>query len=529
MKIKTLFIVILTALAAVSIYSFTKSSADSQPQAAESHATAGGHTAGDPHAEGDHHEEEAKPALEIADLRTARAVAGEGWTAVVATGRVAIPPDRLVKVGPRIEGKVVSVYGTVGDPVARGQTLAVISSVELAEARARYRQALGRLNATRDNYAREARIVRLGAVSVRPVEEARTESLSVQGEIADAQSEILQARSELVREESELAQCQSRLQRARELYSEQIVSRQDLESAEAEYRRDAASVESAKLKVSQAQSRVEKARAKMEITRQYLGREEKIHRGGLLDRRAMQTAKAEIASARLEAQAAADRIRVLGANPSGSGDTIVVTSPIAGRILTRDTNIGAMVTPSDVLFAVADQSRVWVEADVYEKDLAKIRAGQSAEIRAEAYPEKVFRGKVETVSDTLSLESRTAKVRCAVDNARGLLKGEMFARVSLVTGRRGRTVLVPKEAVLDDGGSKIVMAPCTDCAEDKGTGKSSCGSFDRVVVKVGPAQGNWIEILSGLKPDNEVVTTGAYQIKAALGSGKLEAGCADGH
>lgn len=464
--------------------------------------------------------------LKIAGLRVEPAIAGEGWDTIVVTGKVTVPTDRLVKISPRIEGKVVMARGTVGDSVRRGQTLAVISSVALAEARAEYRQAVGKLTAARNNYDRELRIAKLGAVSVRPVEEARSEKLASQGELSDAKSELAQAQSELTRVESELAHCKARLERARELYADKIVSKQDLESAEAEYKRDSAAVEAAKSKISQSESRIGKAASKLEISGQYLSREEKIYKGRVLDMRALQTANSEIAAAKVEVQAASDKIRVLGAGSSGSGDTISITSPIDGRIISRQTNVGEMASPAGALFTVANLSRVWIEADIYEKDLARVRKGQTAEIVVDAYPGKVFTGRVDSISDMLSPESRTAKVRCVVANSEGLLRGEMFARVTLLTTKRGNVALVSRDAVLDDAGKKVIFTPCMECPQDKKAGTNACGAYDKFPVTVGSVRGDRVEILSGITPRTLVVTTGAYQLKTAIGSGKLEAGCA---
>ena len=473
----------------------------------------------------DAHDEHA--GIDISGLDTAPAVAGEGWDVTVVTGKVSVPPDRLVKISPRIAGKVVSARGTVGDTVKRGQVLASISSVELAEARSAYRQAGARLEAAKRNYEQEQQIVKLGAVSVRPVEEARAEALESQGDLADAKSELSQAQSDLTQAETELVKCEAGLERARELYADQIVSKQDVETAEAEFKRDKSAVDSAESKVRQAKTRIENAKARADIAKQYLAREEKIFEGKVSDTRALQRARAQLSSAEIEVRAAADRIRVLGASPQGSGETVAVTSPIAGRIVSRQTNVGEMATPSDALFTVANLSEVWIEADVYEKDLSKIRAGQTAEIRVGAYPDRVFTGKIDWIGDILSPKSRTAKARCVVSNSQGLLRGEMFATVSVVTGKRGKTVLVPKQAVLDDAGKKIVFTPCTDCEEDQEPGKSACGSFDKLEVETGPIRGDRIEIVSGLGPGVEVVTSGAHQLKTALGAGKLEAGCAD--
>ena len=365
----------------------------------------------------------------------------------------------------------------------------------------------------------------LGGGSVRPLEEARSESLSAQGELSDAKGDLAQAKSELVRAESEVTQCKARLQRAKDLYAEEIVSKQDLETADAEYKRDVASVDAVKSKISQAEARVEKAQLKQDVAKQYLAREERLYKSKTLDTRALQTVNAEISAAQAEVQSAADRIRVLGADPSGSGDTIAVACPIAGRIVSRHTNVGEVASPADALFIVADLSRVWIEADVYEKDLASVRKGQVAEVHVDAYPAKTFTGVVSSIGDMLSSDSRTAKVRCVVNNSGGLLRGEMFAKIALLTARQGRTVLVPKDAILDDAGGKIAYTPCMECPEDKKANTNACGAYDKLTCRVGRVRGNDIEVTSGIAPGTLVVTKGAYQLKSALGSGKLEAGC----
>lgn len=464
-------------------------------------------------------------AVQIPGIKTAVATTGQGWDTLVLTGKISVPSDKLVQISPRIEGKVTAAYPKVGDTVRQGQVLAVISSVALAEARATHRQALARLDAVRKELTRELQAANLGANSARPLEEARAESLDAQGALADSKSELVQARSELAKSESELAQCKARLDRARELFADQIVSRQDVETAETEFKMDTAAVDSARSKTTQAETRIEKAKSRSDIARQYLAREEKVYKGKVVDARAVQSAKSAVVAARTDVEAAADRIRVLGANPGGSGEAVTVTCPISGRVVSRHINIGEMASPASVLFTVANLSQVWAEADVYEKDLAKVRKGQLAEIRVDAYPDRVFAGKVDSVGDMLSAESRTAKVRCVVGNSQGMLKGEMFAKVSLITARRGSTVLIPKEAVLDDAGGKIIFTPCMECPEDVKAGTNACGAYDKFPVETGSVQGSQIEVLKGLEPGTRVVTVGHYQIKAAIGSGKLEAGC----
>ena len=116
MKAKTLIMILVASLVSAGLTYTLMSKSTSAPIAA-GHAE--GEEAGAPEAAG----------VKIAGLQTAVAVAGEGWDAISATGKVTVPPDRMVKITPRIAGKVVSAHGTVGDVVGRGQVLAVISSV----------------------------------------------------------------------------------------------------------------------------------------------------------------------------------------------------------------------------------------------------------------------------------------------------------------------------------------------------------------------------------------------------------------
>jgi len=513
MKRSTVIILAVIIVAAVAAYRIS-SSVSKRPI-----------TAAPAHTDEAHHEDEH---AEIEGLKLEPAVAGDSWDIVSATGKVGPNMNNVIKVSPRIAGKVVSIKVNVGDNVARGQTLAVISSVELAAARAEYRQAAARLKAAEQAYDNQVRLAKLGAFSNRPVEEARSEHIEAQGELAQAKSELAQSQSELVRAESELVKCEAKLERAKDLYKDQIISKQDLEEAESEYRRDLADVEVAKSKIRQAKSKIEQLEARADIAFRYLDREQKIQKNNLLSTKELQAAKAQVTEARLQLQATADAIRVLGASPGGSGDTLTVTSPISGRVVERNTSLGEMVDPSGTLFTVMNLSDVWVEANVYEKDLDKVKTGQTAEIRVNGSPDKVYTGKVAHVSDVLDPETRTAKVRCAVSNADGALKPEMFASVNIITGSRSGAVLIPKQAVLDDAGKKIVFVACSDCPEDKAPG-GGCGEYDRLEVEAGPVHGGKIEILRGLNPGQEVVVEGQYQLKTSLGSGELHAGCADGH
>ncbi|MHB1455531.1 MAG: efflux RND transporter periplasmic adaptor subunit [Armatimonadota bacterium] len=521
MKKTAIMVIIAMIITAAITYSITRRPLPVNT-AVETHAEADSH-ANEP--EGAHSDEEST-APKI-DVKTEFALAGDSWDTIAATGKVGPNVNKVVKVSPRISGKVVRIYSNIGDMVRGGQTIATISSIELAEARALYRQAAAKVKAAESAYNQQVQLAKLGAFSKRPVEEASAQYSSSQGDLSEAKGELAQNKSELVRAESELAQCIARLDRAKELYKDQIVSRHDLETAEAEFRRDSADVETIKAKIKQDEDMIRHAEAQVEISKTYLTREEKVQNSNLLTSRELQSAKSELTMARIELRAASDNIKVLGASPSGSGEMISITSPISGKIIERAINIGEMADPSSILFTVMNLSDVWIEANVYEKDLSRIKKGQVAQIKVNTYPDRVFSGKITHISDTLDSESGTARIRCAVSNPMGLLKPAMFATVNIITAKRRGAVLIAKAAILDEAGKKIIFIPCMDCEEDVKAKKSICGAYDKREVKTGSVHGDRIEVLSGINPGEEVVTTGAFQLKTAYGSGTLEAGCSD--
>ena len=108
-----------------------------------------------------------------------------------------------------------------------------------------------------------------------------------------------------------------------------------------------------------------------------------------------------------------------------------------------------MVEPGDELFALADTGTVWVEADLFERDLGRVRTGQRAEVRFTTEPDRTWSAVVQSVGDLMDEATRTARVRLALANPGGRLRSGMFAHVTLLTARRGSAVLVARRAVLD--------------------------------------------------------------------------------
>ncbi len=204
------------------------------------------------------------------------------------------------------------------------------------------------------------------------------------------------------------------------------------------------------------------------------------------------------------------RLRRFGiADNSPSGTYLTpLKAPFAGVVTKALASSGDVVDAGRDLFTVADLSRVWVQAEVYEKDLGRIRVGQSASITVDTYPQP-FDGKVAYISDVLDPQTRTARVRCEVANHDLRLKTDMFANVDLPTKLSKQAIAVPVSAIQSVEGKNVVFI------------RRSQTQFEMRVVEKGVTVNNQTEIVSGLKPGEPVVTQGAFHLKSILAGGEL--------
>lgn len=142
------------------------------------------------------------------------------------------------------------------------------------------------------------------------------------------------------------------------------------------------------------------------------------------------------------ANLAREKIRLLGIDDTeidailragDGGYRVVVRSPSNGFVIQKAVQQGSTITAGQMLFEVADTSTVWIEADIYERDLALLAVGQEVEATVEAYPDRVFKGRVSLIYPELNASTRTNRVRFEVDNADRLLRARMYATVKLTT------------------------------------------------------------------------------------------------
>ncbi len=272
--------------------------------------------------------------------------------------------------------------------------------------------------------------------------------------------------------------------------------------------------------VGQAKSEYFKALADHELARSSLEREKRLFDRGAGAGKNLQAAEAELKVAQAGLEAAEKKLHVLGfteaqvaaaASNHEVDPLISLFAPIAGKVVDDRLVLGAMVDQTTEILTVLDPRVLRVDADIYERDIAKVRTGQRVEVTVPSYPELVFVGTIRYVGDVLKEDTRTVTVRTEVDNEGLKLKPGMFASLRIVHGEEARVLAVPEEAVLDDGDRKMVFL-------------SRDGAFVPRVVVTGPKIDGHVSVLEGLAEGDEVVTAGGYQLKSKLYDDVLKSG-----
>ena len=185
-------------------------------------------------------------------------------------------------------------------------------------------------------------------------------------------------------------------------------------------------------------------------------------------------------------------------------------SPANGVVLEKNAVQGARFMPGEAVYRIADLAKVWVIADIFERDLARVRVGQPASVTLDAFPDRRFDAKVGYLYPTLNVETRSTRIRVELDNREGLLRPGMFAHVELASGSPTPRVTVPTSAVIDDGVRQVVLIALDE------------GRFKPQPVRLGERGTEHVEVLEGVEAGDRVVTSANFlidsesQLKAAL-------------
>jgi cobalt-zinc-cadmium efflux system membrane fusion protein len=279
----------------------------------------------------------------------------------------------------------------------------------------------------------------------------------------------------------------------------------------------------------QAQADADRAATDLAVAERTLARVRDLYEHAAAPRKDLEAVQADRDRARVESQRTAARLALLGGGggvggaggvggvgaagaPPGGGRGVdqhfVLRSPLAGVVVDRAINPGLEVRADAQapLYVISDPTRLWVYLDVVEQDLAAVRAGLPFTLRCNAYPQRVFGGRVEVVGDTLEPATRTVKARGSVDNPNRLLKAEMYVEVEVADPARRPALEVPSAAVVAEGKQRYVFI-------DEGHGR-----FARRPVTAGAERAGKTVIQAGLAAGQRVVVDGSLLLESLLTS-----------
>ena len=186
-----------------------------------------------------------------------------------------------------------------------------------------------------------------------------------------------------------------------------------------------------------------------------------------------------------------------------SARRIPVMAPADGVVIDKPVQEGMRVDAGEALYRTADLSDVWLIAQVQEQDLGAIQPGEQARATFVAFPGRTFDGKVDFIYPTLSAETRTARVRIVLPNPDGALRAAMYADVRIDASSSGQPILsVPNSAVLDSGARQVILVA-------RGEGR-----FEPRSAHLGIHGDDWVQVLDGVKPDEQIVVGANFLIDA---------------
>lgn len=214
----------------------------------------------------------------------------------------------------------------------------------------------------------------------------------------------------------------------------------------------------------------------------------------------------QLIEARIRRDGARDVHNAIAAQLSGAESTVAVTAPISGEVIAAEIAAGEVLDGSRVVYRIADLSRVWIEAALFERDIPLVQGATRADVTTPSYPGETFIATLYKVGGVVDPESRAITALFQVDNGGRKLKLNMSASVSVVTDRRGSLTAVPRAAVVESGTRVVVFVHV------------AAERFEMRDVTLGSATGGeYLEIRSGLEVGERVLTSGTHQLRAMAG------------
>jgi cobalt-zinc-cadmium efflux system membrane fusion protein len=244
----------------------------------------------------------------------------------------------------------------------------------------------------------------------------------------------------------------------------------------------------------------------LSISKRQLEQAEYLYKNGISSERDYTEAKENYNKAVAANSKVRDQIAINGGGNTNASGSLVIKAPGSGYIVEKNISAGNFIRPdnSSSLFTISDMKDVWIWANVFETDIAKVKKGYDAKITTLAYPDKTFNGRIDEISSVLDPDNKVMKVRVALDNKDMLLKPEMFTNVLISNKEGSSSVAIPASAVIFDSSKNFVVVYNSKC------------DLQVRAVNVIKTVDDITYIASGLKPGDKVISKSQLLLYNAL-------------
>ena len=261
-------------------------------------------------------------------------------------------------------------------------------------------------------------------------------------------------------------------------------------------------------------ARLAAAKSRVGVAEENYNREKQLQDEGITSRKSVLIAQQELDAAKSEYAALAASLSVLGASGGGTG-SYTLNAPIAGVVTERKVTIGKLVNIDEVLLEIVDTSAMWADVEVAESDVSAVAIGQTVVIRLDGLGEREATGAISYVAPAVDPHTRTAKVRVPLANPDGILRANMYGQARIAAGQSRTSVAVPRAAIQQAKGTNVVFV------------RVAVDEYETRRVQLGAADSESIEIVKGVRPGEEVVTTGSFLLKTETLKDSIGAGCCE--
>lgn len=438
--------------------------------------------------------------IRIADVNDALNVTGQ------------LAADSVTVLSTKISGKVQTVAARAGESVSEGQIVIQLDDSdarrEMEQAEAGVRQARAALESAESRLSQARTGARVGSVqSSSGVEQARAA-------LASARARLEQVTTGARRQERQVAQ------------NAVSVAKANMDKAQSDYNRykglyddgavSAATLEAYSTQLSIARSQHNSAVESLNLIQEG-GRTEEVRQAEAAVQQAQQSLRSALAEKERDANRDEDvRAAMAGVSTARAGveaaraslgiarqkvENHRIRAPRSGSVTARDAEPGQYVNPGVPLLTIVDLGTIYLQADVPETSIGRVKASQLVDIRVDALPNRMWRGRVQSIIASADPAARSFTTRIAVANSDRSLRPNMYARASIITGTLSDAMLVPKQAVIKKDNRTTVVRVVN-------------GKADLVSVTTGLTTDNEIVVRSPvLQPSDQIVVSGQQQLQ----------------